>query len=127
MPKCKLCNQDVENIIKHGWEAHPDEMRERARRGREKALLARQQKAKGVKDDTGKREPAKNPLDAVSLAAILKEYKFPLTPKMVAGYQTVLARDRDISFSEFIDMLIDDVFESRGLKVFEEAENVKAG
>lgn len=124
MPRCKLCNQDVDNIVVHGWQAHPDEMRERARRGREKALLARQQKSKG-KGDTGKREPAQSPLDAVSLAAILREYKFPLTPKMVAGYQTVLARDRNTSFSDFIDMLIDDVFESRGLNVFEEAESVK--
>jgi len=125
MPKCKICQQEVENIIKHGWEAHPEEMRKRAAQGRERSLATRRE-MKQLAEKARKREEAPSPLNAVSLAAILKEFRFPLTPKMVAGYQVFLARDKDISFSDFIDMLIDDVVEKRGLNVFEEAQNVKS-
>ena len=115
MAKCKFCGMDVPQLelFKHFNTQHPEEMKEARRKGG---------KGKGVaaKERVLKSDVTLNPVQAAIMEFVGEKLQLPMTPALIYGYFCAKKMGFDGNVAEFLQEVIDDFFQARGLNYYEE-------
>ena len=120
MAKCKLCGMDVPQLemLKHYNTQHPKETQEARRKG---------SKGKDKKDDRGddrgdkmKADITMNPVQAAIMEFVGEKLQMPMTPALIYGYFCAEKMGFNGNVAEFLQEVIDDFYQARGVNYYEE-------
>lgn len=124
MAKCKFCDkQDIpkDQLFSHYWQEHREQMLEQRRRqGAPVKHSKNQDKSKSQGKDYKVGIVTVNPLEASTVKFVGQTLVVPKTPALIYGYFCAKKMGFEGSVAEFIQDVIDDFYEARGIDYYKE-------
>jgi hypothetical protein len=110
MAKCKFCGEDIprDELFRHFNTEHPAEM---------KQARARKSKKEPEHKPTA---TTMNPVQAAIMEFVGEKLQMPMTPALIYGYFCAKKMGFNGNVAEFLQEVIDDFFQARGINYYEE-------
>lgn len=125
MAKCKFCGEEVpqKEMFKHWNEKHPDEVREMRSKGgkiRMKGIASKEPTPKAEETVKHQIKPVSSLVEAAMLEFVGRSIQVPNTPALIYGYFCAKKMGFEGTIAEFLNEVIDDFFEARGINYYRE-------
>ena len=116
MARCKFCGEDIpqKELFRHFNTQHPEEMKEARRKGGKSKVAAQEREGRVKADST------MNPVQAAIMEFVGEKLQMPMTPALIYGYFCAKRMGFDGNVAEFLQDVIDDFYQARGINYYEE-------
>jgi len=120
MATCKFCGEEVpqKELFRHFNTRHPEEMKEVRRKAGKSKVAAAAETAK--KEKVLKSDSTMNPIQAAIMEFVGEKLQLPMTPALIYGYFCAKRMGFEGNVAEFLQEVIDDFYQARGINYYEE-------
>lgn len=124
MAKCKYCGEEIpqKELFQHFNKEHPEEMAEARKKGAKERWKGKKQQTDSPQDTTKEKLTAPSLVEAALLEFVGQTIVVPNTPALIYGYFCAKKYGFVGSVGEFLQEVIDDFFQARGVNYYEEVQ-----
>ena len=123
MAKCEFCDWQgaAKERLKHQWDKHTVQMEDRRRKGTQHSAIRKKESKPPTETKAKLPTTTLNPIQAVLLKFVSQSVIVPMTPKLIFGFMCAQKYNGgELTFGDFLDGLVDDVFAVRGINYMQE-------